>query len=66
MLHAFELRILHGGYESTQLYLRSGFSLPAQVSFFFFICMGDSADAGCQSLLLARKIRMAKTVLVEL
>ena len=37
-------RILHGWYQPMQLYLRAGFSLPAQASF-FLICTGDSTDA---------------------
>ena len=32
---------MYGWYQLTQLYLRAGFSLPTQASF-FLICMGDS------------------------
>ena len=37
--------ILHWQYQPTQLYLRVGFSLPTQVTF-FLICADDSAGTG--------------------
>ena len=46
-------RILCGRYQPMQLYLREGFSLPAQASF-FLICVGDRAGLGYWSHFMSR------------
>ena len=40
-------------YQPMQIYLRAGFSSPAQASF-FLICMGDSAGVGYCPLIMPR------------
>ena len=48
-------RILCERYQPTQLYVRVGFSLPAQASF-FLICAGDSAGSGYRPYVMPRPI----------
>ena len=45
--------IWRGRYQSTQLYLSTGFSLPAQASF-LLICMGDSTGSGFRPRIMPR------------
>ena len=47
------MRILRGQYQLMQLYIRAGFSSPAQAPF-FLICAGDSVGAGYRPCVMPR------------
>ena len=58
-------RILCGPYQLTQFYLRAGFSLPIQASF-FLICMGDCTSAGYDPSVMPRPtVQMAEFMIIK-
>ena len=58
-------RTLLGWYQPTQLYLRAGFLLRAQVSF-FLICVGDSTCVGYHLWFMSRFVRWNRICFIKL